>query len=103
MCSLRDAAEPFEKLSTRVFGISTDDVRSQAAFHAAQKLNFSLLSDPDGSVASKFGVLGQRRPYARRKTFVIDPKGKLRHVSDRVDVSKHGAELAALLRKLQAE
>ena len=101
MCSLRDAADPFAKLNVRVFGISFDDVASQAAFAKAQKLNFTLLSDPDGSVAKKYGVMMGRRRFARRRTFVIDDKGVLRHIARKVDVRKHGEELAKIIRKLQ--
>ena len=78
----------------KVFGASLDDVKSQAAFHSAQKLNFPLLSDPDGSLATKYGVLPSGARFAARKTFVIDREGVLRHVDDKVDVLKHGAALA---------
>lgn len=77
-----------------VFGISLDDVRAQAAFHAAQELNFPLLSDPDGSVAAKYAVLAPGGRFTQRKTFLIDRAGILRHVDDKVDVTKHGASIA---------
>lgn len=72
-----------------------------AAFHKAQKLNFSLLSDPDGSAAGKFGSLMNGRPYAARKTYVIDPKGVLRYIDEGVKVDSHGEDLAAILKRLQ--
>jgi peroxiredoxin Q/BCP len=59
-----------------------------------------LLSDPDGSVARKYGVLAEGRPMARRVTFVIDEKGILRHVDEKVDVASHGKDLVELIRKL---
>ena len=76
-------------------------MQSQAAFAKKQELDFKLLSDPDGSAASKYGVLMKGRPYANRLTFVIDEKGTLRHVDDKVDVRNHGSDLAALIRKLR--
>ena len=99
VCSLRDAATNFEKLGVTVYGISMDDVASQAKFAKMQKLNFSLLSDPDGSVATKYGVGGRRFP--RRNTFVIDEKGVLRHISKKVNVRAHGKDLAELIQKLR--
>lgn len=87
----------------KVFGISLDDVRAQAAFHAAQELNFPLLSDPDGSVAAKYGVLPPGGRFTQRKTFLIDRAGILRHVDDKVDVSKHGAALVAWIREQKAK
>lgn len=82
----------------KVFGLSLDDVRGQAAFHAAQELNFPLLSDADGSVASKYGVLTAGARFPQRKTFVIDPAGVLVHVDEKVDVTKHGAVIGEWIR-----
>ena len=81
----------------KVYGISMDDVASQAKFAKMQKLNFQLLSDPDGSVATKYGVGGRR--YPRRHSFVIDDKGVLRHVAKKVNVMAHGQDLAELIAK----
>ncbi len=82
--------------------MSLDDVAALAAFAQAQELAFPLLSDPDGSAARKYGVLMEDRPFARRVTFVIDDKGILRHVDEKVDVSKHGEDIAGLIEKLKA-
>ena len=102
MCSLRDAAKDFGDLGVTVYGVSFDDVASQAAFAKAQKLKFALLSDPDASVGAKFGVKRRRGWYPRRVTFVIDDKGVLRHISEKVSVMTHGADLAALIEKLKS-
>ncbi|MDP6929666.1 MAG: peroxiredoxin [Planctomycetota bacterium] len=100
MCSLRDAAAGLTEVGALVYGISLDDVASQAAFAKAQKLNFPLLSDVDGSVARKYGVLMGLMPMAKRVTFVIDPKGVLRHIDKKVNVKQHGTDLVALIREL---
>ena len=97
MCSLLD----FGRLGVLVYGISLDDVAALAAFAKAQRLDYPLLSDPDGSVAQKYGVLMANRPFAKRVTFVFDEKGVLRHVADKVSVNSHGADLAALIEKLR--
>lgn len=60
-----------------------------------------LLSDPDGSAAKKYGVLSGR--FASRATFVIDETGKLVHIDNSVDVSSHGTDLVALVKKLQKD
>ncbi len=64
-----------------------------------EKLNFKLLSDPDGSVANKYGVGGSS--YPRRHSFVIDDKGVLQHVTKKVNVMSHGQDLADLIKKLK--
>ena len=101
VCSMRDAGEELQALDVDVYGISLDDVLDQAAFAEAQSLNFLLLSDPDGSVASKYGVLPDKGRFTKRVTFLIDDKGVLRHVEESVQVASHGSDLAALVKKLR--
>lgn len=81
--------------------MSLDDVASQAAFAKAQKLAFPLLSDPDGSVAKKYGVLIKGTTFARRVTFIIDEKGILRHIAKKVDVREHGKQLLDVIAALR--
>ncbi len=76
-------------------------MKTQAQFAKDQKLNFPLLSDPDGSAADKYGVNQGR--YAARVTFVIDPKGVLRLVDDKVDVMKHGGDLVDAIYRMQGD
>jgi thioredoxin-dependent peroxiredoxin len=56
-------------------GISVDSVSVLEGFAAKQSLDYPLLSDADGTVATQFGVkrgiLGKLAPV-RRQTFVID-------------------------------
>ncbi len=101
MCSLRDAATDFANHNVLAFGISLDDVAAIAAFAKDQHLTVPLLSDPDGSVAGKFDALMAGKPYARRVTFVLDDKGILRLIDDKVDVGKHGPDLLAAIQKLR--
>ena len=101
MCSLRDAAGDFAALGVDVYGLSLDDVASQKRFHEREELNFALLSDPDGSVAAKYGVLPEKTRFTKRVTFVIDAKGVVRKVIDDVDVSNHGVDLALIVAELQ--
>jgi peroxiredoxin len=78
-------------------------VSALAAFAEAQELNFGLLSDPDASATRKLGALSERGRYAGRISFVIDDKGVLRHVDREVDVSSHGTDIAALVKKLRGD
>ena len=98
-----DAATDLDDLEVAILALSLDDVAAQKAFAKAQELAYPVLSDPDGSVAGKFGVLGPGGRYARRVTFVLDPEGVVRHVDETVDVTRHGAILAGIVRGLQSE
>ena len=101
VCSLRDAAEIMEELGVQVFGLSLDDVADQAKFVKDQELTFPLLSDPDGSVAKKYGVLAKGSNYPSRVTFIIDPEGVLRQIDENVNVRGHGMDLAEMIVQLQ--
>ncbi len=62
-----------------VFGISTDSLETNKKFAESLHLEFAILSDEDGAVAKKFGVLNAMN-MAGRTTFVIDKGGKIVHV-----------------------
>ena len=102
MCSLRDAAGELGELGVKIHALSLDDVKSLADFAEAQSLGFPLLSDPDGSAATKYGV-ASARGFARRVSFVIDPAGILRHFDEAVQVRTHGEDLAKVVRRLRDE
>src|SRR4051812_20003692 len=52
----RDNMNALNEKGIVVIGISGDAVTTHALFKKAEKLNFTLLSDPFGSLAKKFGV-----------------------------------------------
>ena len=84
-----------------MFTTSLDSVKELADFAEKQKAPYAMLSDPDGSVAAKYGALDPSGKYAQRVTFVLDEKGVLRKVIDKVDVKTHGEDLAVLLEELR--
>lgn len=69
-CSLRDAYEDLTKAGVQVIGVSTDGVEAQKKFEQKQKLPFTLLADPDGTVLKAFGV-GSFLGFASRQAFLI--------------------------------
>ncbi len=73
-CHFRDLATEFAEVGAQRVGVSADPVDTQHEFARTHGVDFPLLSDPDGGVASVFGV---RRPLGgplrtRRHTFVLD-------------------------------
>lgn len=103
MCSLRDAAKDLESLNVKILACSLDEVVVQTRFAKEQQVSYPLLSDADGSVARKYRVLPLGSAFARRVTYVIDPKGHIRLIDREVDVDGHGKDLAERIRALQAE
>jgi thioredoxin-dependent peroxiredoxin len=77
-CHFRDLGAEFEAVGARRVGISPDAVGKQREFSATHSFDYPLLSDPDGVVATQFGV---RRKFGllltRRQTFVIGADSRL--------------------------
>ncbi|SCF20025.1 peroxiredoxin Q/BCP [Micromonospora haikouensis] len=73
-CHFRDLAAEFAAVGASRVGISRDAVERQAEFSRLHGFDYPLLSDVDGVVARRFGVL-RRLPLGplstRRMTFVI--------------------------------
>ena len=63
-------------------------------FAQHHKLPFTLVSDPNGEIAAKYGV-PLNGGYVARQSFVIAPDGNVKKVYRKVDVSAHAAEIAA--------
>ncbi|MCG8918893.1 peroxiredoxin [Actinokineospora sp. PR83] len=72
-CHFRDLAAEFAEVGAHRVGISPDPVDKQARFATVNSFDYPLLSDPDGVVATRFGVRRKFGPLlTKRKTFVID-------------------------------
>jgi peroxiredoxin Q/BCP len=72
-CHFRDLAAEFAAVGAQRIGISPDSVDKQQRFFNMHGFDFPLLSDPDGTVATRFGVRRRFGPLLiRRQTFVID-------------------------------
>ena len=81
-----------------MLAISGDSPACHAAFAAARKFPFPLLSDLHRHVIAAYGVLDADRNVAWRSTFVIDRDGVLRwgQAGDRQMV-RDGAEILRVL------
>ena len=98
-CSFRDAFRDFEKAGIKVLGISTDNEASHKKFTKKFDLPFTLLTDSDHAIADKYGTYGQKKFMGRtymgvhRKTFLIDEKGKIKRVFEKVKPDDHAQEV----------
>jgi len=81
-CHFRDLSAEFNAAGAQRVGISADPVEKQKRFSDKHTFDFPLLSDPDGAVATRYGV--RRRLTAlsptKRATFVIAPDGRIASV-----------------------
>jgi len=75
-----------------VIGISKDTVEAQEKFARKNGLSFPLLADAGGDVIRRYGV-DLAFGVAKRKTFLVDSKGKVAKVYEDVTPAKHAAEV----------
>ncbi|MBK9796840.1 MAG: peroxiredoxin [Holophagaceae bacterium] len=106
-CDFRDNLARVQSLGAQVYGISRDSLKSHQNFIAKQSLPFRLLSDPDCTLLNPLGAFGKKLMYGKevqgiiRSTFLVDPKGILRHIWPKVSVKGHVDEVIAKLLELQ--
>lgn len=98
-CSLRDNYKALQKAGYEVFGVSTDDEKSHRKFIKSENLPFRLLADVDKSLHEKYGTWVEKSMYGRkfmgtaRVTFLINEKGAITEIIDKVDTENHAAQI----------
>ncbi len=99
-CAFRDALPRFDGLDAVVLGVSPDSVKSHRKFRDKFDLPYRLVSDEDHAIAEAYGVWGEKSMYGRkywgnlRTTFVIDAKGRIARVFEKVKPEGHADEVA---------
>lgn len=105
--SFRDASAELAEVGAVVYGVSKDSIASHQKFRDKHALDFTLLSDPEGTTIAAYGAWGEKSLYGRvfdgilRQTFVIGPDGHIAAHYEKVKVAGHGAEVAAAIRALR--
>lgn len=98
-CSLRDSYEEMLSKGFVVLGVSPDDVASHQKFAGKFDLPFSLLADPELAIVKAYGVWGKKKLYGReyegllRTTFIIDEKGMITEVIEKVITDDHANQI----------
>jgi peroxiredoxin Q/BCP len=114
---LQAALEQLEACKAVVVGVSGDTAANHQLFKKANKLGFTLLADPEGKVAHRFGVSRsgggtlrvkvagvdyelRRGMTAGRWTFIIDTAGRVAYKKMDVNPAEHAREVVAVVRRL---
>lgn len=98
-CSLRDSYNALQKAGYVVLGVSSDDAKSHTKFKAKYNLPFTLLADTDKKVHEAYGTWVEKSMYGRkymgtaRVTFVINEKGIIEEVIEKVDTKNHADQI----------
>lgn len=102
-----DHEDQFGKHDCVILGVSRDDCMVHAEFRDKHGLSVNLLSDYEGEVCRKYGVLqekeadGVKRLFLVRSTFVIDKRGVIRHAHYGVNPRGHAVQVFEAVRKLK--
>lgn len=98
-CNLRDHFSELKKAGYGLLGVSPDSVKKHQNFINKFEFPFSLLADTEKEVIQAFGVWGPKKFMGRefdgvlRTTFVIDEKGVIERVIDKVKTKDHAAQI----------
>ncbi len=88
--------DEFEKLGVVILGVSTDPVEKNRKFAEKYGFRFKLLSDEDGSISERYGVLEVRGSVksSKRTTFIIDRDGRIVKILSNIRPAEKHADLA---------
>ena len=98
-CNLRDNYDSLIVAGYEVVGISSDNEKSHQKFIEKQSLPFRLIADVDKSIHAQFGTWVEKSMYGRkymgtaRTTFVIDEKGIILEIIEKVKTKDHTAQI----------
>ncbi|MFD1569272.1 peroxiredoxin [Halorubrum laminariae] len=107
-CGFRDEWDAFADAEIAVVGISDDPVADLESFAADYDLPFTLLSDPDGEVASAYDSYGEKTMFGNtfdgvfRNTYVLDADGTVVLAYEGVDPEDHAVEIVEDIESLDA-
>lgn len=117
-CGFRDDLGALKEQGVEVVGVSGNSVADHQVFKKVHELNFALLADTEGKVASAFGVpTGEGWTYtamvdgkemsltlgvaAKRWTFVIGKDGKIASKNTEVNAAEDSKAILDTVAKLQ--
>ncbi len=98
-CNLNDNYQMWLSKGYEVVGVSPDSVSSHKKFAEKYNLSFNLIADTEMQILNAYGVWGEKSMYGRkymgvfRTTFVIDEKGVIVEIFEKVDTKNHTEQI----------
>ena len=115
--SLAENGDKIRKFDVAYFMASTDPLEDNIAFAKAtsvtlgeganarvvekKEADFPMLSDPDKTVAARYGVLNTERGFANRWTFYIDKNGRIASIDKAVRPATSAEDMLAMLTEIK--
>lgn len=100
-CNLRDNFKLLKDKGYELLGVSADSGKRQQKFIDKYSLPFPLVADEDMKVINAFGVWGHKKFMGReydgihRMSFIINEKGIIEEVIDKVKTKTHAEQILA--------
>ena len=98
-CNLRDNFAALKRKGVVILGVSPDSEKSHKKFEQKYSLPFTLLVDTEKKIVGDYGVWAEKQLFGRnymgilRTTFLINEKGKIDHIIDKVDSKNHAEQI----------
>jgi len=98
-CNLRDYNKEFKKEGYVILGISSDTEKSHTNFIKKYTLPFALIADTNQKIQKLYGVWVEKNMFGKkfmgtaRITFVIDEKGIITTIINKVNTKQHAQQL----------
>ena len=98
-CNLRDNFAELKSKGVVILGVSPDTEKSHKKFEKKYALPFTILVDTDKKLLNAYGVWAEKSMFGRtymgtlRHTFLIDEKGKIAHIIDKVKSKEHSKQI----------
>lgn len=102
-CGFGEMYPQFTEKGAVVIGVSRDSVASHKKFEEKYGLPFILLSDPDRKAIEPYGVWQEKKNYGKvsmgivRSTYLIDEKGMIEKVFEKVKAADNPAQMLSEL------
>ena len=90
-CNFRDNYQSLLGKGFAVIGVSIDNEKSHKKFEKKYSLPFPLIADPDRKIVEEYGLWAEKSMFGKkymgtlRTTFLINPKGIISKVIEKVD------------------
>lgn len=81
-------------------GVSADKPATQQKFIDKFELTFPMIADTSKAIIDAYGAREVLGVTAKRKTFLIDPEGRIAHIWPKVKVEGHADDVVATIRRL---
>ena len=98
-CNLNENLSYLQANGFVVIGVSADSNKAHEKFKLKYNLKFSLLSDPNHDLLNAYGVWVEKSMYGKsymgiaRTTFIIDEKGYIFNIIEKVDTKNHTTQI----------